>query len=229
MQARVTSGENNSVVEAAPTSTHCLTPRKERAATIGATAMARPSRPPGFDMTYRPAESSFGPPLRARIPSFIYVVLALVVVMVVLLAERSPTDSWLFVNIVERGERGIIAARTVAFLIVLSALSSLLRANMRGVRIRGEGLEFRDVVSLGLPKIKRYRWAQIDRIILDLPQTVALDLWDGTRAFLPIVEDRSGLAAALEKVGAARAIPVRGGAGLDDIPEEGDFVEESGA
>jgi hypothetical protein len=43
------------------------------------------------------------------------------------------------------------------------------------------------------------------------------------------VEDRASLANALEKVAHARAIPVRGGAGLDDIPEEGDYVEQSGA
>jgi hypothetical protein len=181
-------------------------------------------------MTYAPAESAFGPPLRARVPSFVYLVLALAAVMIVLLAENSPADSWLFVNIVERGMRGPISARAVAFMLVLGALSSVLRANMRGVRIRGDGLEYRDIVSIGLPKLKRYRWAQIDRIILDLPQrNIALDLWDGTRAFLPIVQDRSGLANALERVGAARAIPVRGGVGLDEIPESADFVEESSA
>src|SRR5690606_12676952 len=110
---------------------------------------------------------------------------------------------------VERGERGVITARAVAFMLVLGALASVLRANMRGVRIRGDGVEYRDIVSLGLPKLKRYRWAQIDRIILDQPASIALDLWDGTRAYLPRVHDRTGLAAALEKVGAARAIPVR--------------------
>jgi hypothetical protein len=199
-------------------------------ATIGLSTMARPSRPPGFDMTYAPAESAFGPPLRARVPSFVYLFVALAVVMTVLFAENSPTDSWLFVNIVERGQRGPISARAVAFMLVLGALSSVLRANMRGVRIRGDGVEYRDIVSIGLPKLKRYRWAQIDRIILDLPQkNIAFDLWDGTRAFLPIVQDRSGLANALERVGAARAIPVRGGVGLDEIPESADFVEESSA
>lgn len=181
-------------------------------------------------MTYAPAESAFGPPLRSRLPSFGYLLVALVFVMTVLLAESSPTDSWLFVNIVERGARGPISARAVAFMLVLGALSSVLRANMRGVRIRGDGLEYRDIVSLGLPKMKRYRWAQIDRIVLDLPQkSIALDLWDGTRAFLPVVQDQTGLAKALERVGAARAIPVRGGAGLDEIPESADFVEETGA
>lgn len=182
-------------------------------------------------MTYAPAESTFGPPLRTRIPSFVYLALALAVIVTVVIAESSPSDSWLFVNIVERGQRGPITARTLAFMVFLGAFSSVLRANMRGVRIRGDGVEYRDIVSLGLPKVKRFRWAQIDQIILDLPeQCVALDLWDGSRAFLPIVQDRSGLANALERVGAARAIPVRGGVGLDEIPESADFVEEeSGA
>lgn len=191
--------------------------------------MARPSRPPGFDMTYRPTESVFGPPVRAMIPSFLYFGIGMVVVALVLIAERSPTNSWLFVHLIERGERGIITARAFALLVGLSALGFLLQTTMRGVRIRGDGLQYLDMVSLTLPRFKRYRWAQIDQIILDLPGGPALDLWDGTRAFLPPVRDREGLAAALEKVGAARAIPVRGGIGLDEIPEEGEFVEESQA
>jgi hypothetical protein len=189
--------------------------------------MARPSRPPGFDMTYRPAESNFGSPFRSKIPSYIYLFIALCAVMTVFLAERSPPDSFLYVHIVKRGVQGFIGARAVAFMLLLGALSSLLRASMRGVRIRGDGLEYRDVVSLGVPRLKRFRWAQIDRIVLDLPKNIAVDLWDGTRAFLPIVADRASLAAALEKVAAARAIPVRGGAGLDEIPEAADFAEES--
>jgi hypothetical protein len=178
-------------------------------------------------MTYRPVETTFGPPLRAKIPSFAYVVIALFAVMIVITAERSPHDSWLYVNVVERGVRGLIGARTLAVLLALGALSSVLRASMRGVRVRGDGVEYRDIISLGLPRLRRYRWAQIDRVILDLPQSVALDLWDGSRAFLPLVADRTGLAATLEKVATARAIPVRGGVGLDEIPESADFAEES--
>ncbi|HET9960001.1 MAG TPA: hypothetical protein VFQ61_36160 [Polyangiaceae bacterium] len=178
-------------------------------------------------MTYRPAEVSFGPPFRTRIPSLLYLFIALSALMVVLVAERSAAGSFLYVNIVERGVQGFIGARTMAFMLMLGALSSLVRTGMRGVRVRGDGVEFRDVVSFGMPKLKRYRWAQIDRIVLDLPQSVAFDLWDGTRAFLPEVSDRSGLQAALEKVAAARAIPVRGGLGLDEIPETNDFAEET--
>jgi len=188
--------------------------------------MARASRPPGFDMTYRPTETSFGPPLTIRIPSILYAVLAASAVVVVLVAEGSPSGSWLYLNVVERGVRGIMSARVFAGCLVVGALASLLRANMRGVRIRGDGVEYRDIVSLGIPRLRRFKWAQIDRVILDAPRSVALDLWDGTRAFLPEVSDRPTLSATLEKVAHARAIPVRGGNGLDELPDSAEFGDE---
>ena len=188
--------------------------------------MARASRPPGFDMTYRPSSAVFGPPWPSRVPSFVYLGLALLVVALVLIAERSPPSSGLYDYLVARDMTRVVSSRTLASLLLLSALAAVLRASMRGVRIRGDGIEFRDIVSLGWPRVRRYKWAQIDRIILDQPQTIAVDLWDGSRAFLPAVNDRAGLAAALEKVAAARAIPVRGGAGLDEIPESTEFDEQ---
>jgi hypothetical protein len=96
---------------------------------------------------------------------------------------------------------------------------------MRGVRIRGDGVEFRDVVALGIPRLKRYKWAQIDRILLDGQRTIVLELWDGTQAVLPDVYDRRKLGTALEKLGHARAIPVRGGSGLDELPDDADGTE----
>ena len=188
--------------------------------------MARASRPPGFDMTYRPTETNFGPPMLIRVPSILYAVLAAAAVVLVLVAEASPSGSWLYLNIVERGARGIMSARVFAGCLAVGAVASLLRANMRGVRIRGDGVEYRDIVSLGIPRLKRFKWAQIDRVILDQPRSVALDLWDGTRAFLPAVSDRLSLAATLEKVAHARAIPVRGGNGLDELPDSAEFADE---
>lgn len=177
-------------------------------------------------MTYRPTETSFGPPLLIRVPSLIYAALALSAVVVVLVAESSPSTSWLYVNVVERGVRGIMSARTFAGCLVVGALASVLRANMRGVRIRGDGVEYRDIVSLGIPRLKRFKWAQIDRVILDAPRNIALDLWDGTRALLPEVSDRPSLSATLEKVAHARAIPVRGGNGLDELPDSAEFRDD---
>jgi len=177
-------------------------------------------------MTYRPTETSFGPPFLLRVPSLIYALLAAAAVVIVLVAESSPSTSWLYVNVVERGVRGIMSARTFAGCLVVGALASVLRTNMRGVRIRPDGVEYRDIVSLGIPRLKRFKWAQIDRVILDAPRYIALDLWDGTRALLPEVSDRPTLSATLEKVAHARAIPVRGGHGLDELPDSGEFRDD---
>jgi hypothetical protein len=177
-------------------------------------------------MTYRPTERAFGPPLVARVPSFIYLALALTAVALITLAERSPPDSWLYLFVIERDHTRLVTSRTVAILLTVGAVASLIRSSMRGVRVRGDGVEYRDVLPLGWPRIKRFKWAQIDRIILDAPKSISLELWDGTRASLPAVSDRQGLSAALEKVAAARAIPVRGGAGLDEIPEFQEFDDE---
>lgn len=177
-------------------------------------------------MTYRPAETSFGPPFAAHLPSLFYLAIAIGAAIAVFVAEQSSPGSFLYQQIVERSLRGFVSARAVAALLVFGALSSLIRTSMRGVRIRGDGLEFRDVVTLGIPRMRRYRWAQIDRILLDAASGVVLELWDGSRAYMPEVSDRSALAAALEKVAHARAIPVRGGHGLDELPDAGELGDE---
>lgn len=176
-------------------------------------------------MTYRPDETVFGPPFVVRIPSFLYLALAIAVVVIVMVAERSEPGSFLYVHVIERGVQGFISAQTVAIVLLVGAVASIIQSSMRGVRIRGDGVEYRDMVTIGIPRVKRVRWAQMDRILLDLPHTIAIDLWDGTRAYLPEVSDRAALSATLEKVAAARAIPVRGGAGLDEIPEPEDEDE----
>jgi hypothetical protein len=188
--------------------------------------VARPSRPPGFDMTYRPAETVFPPPWSVRLPSFLYLLLAAGVIAVVVAGHVSPTNTNLHIWIVERDPTRLIGSRTFATLIALSALAAVMRAGMRGVRVRPDGLQYRDVLTFGWPRVRHYRWAQIDCIVLDQPKKIAIDLWDGSRAFLPDVSDPSALSATLEKVAAARAIPVRGGRGLDEIPDSSEFAEE---
>jgi len=183
--------------------------------------MARASRPPGFDMAYRPQESVFGPPLAARIPSVVYLLFAFGVGGLVLLGEASSAGTWLFHYVVEQDVRRVMSIRTFAVILLVSSLASVFRAGMRGVRIYPDGVEARDVTNL-VPKLRRYRWPQIERIVLDGPTRIAFDLWDGSRAYLPVVSDRDALAAALEHIAAARAIPVKGGVlaaeDLDDEP-----------
>jgi hypothetical protein len=94
---------------------------------------------------------------------------------------------------------------------------------MRGVIVHPEGLETRDMLGMGWPRVRRYAWPQIDKIVLDAGQSIAVDLWDGRREWLPKVGARDELAAELERVAMARAIPISGGTGLFDPPEDAEF------
>ncbi len=178
-------------------------------------------------MTYRPTERVFLPPWRVRLPSLIYLAMATLVMGTVLVAESSPTNSELYVNLIESTSRRIISARTFAILLMVSALAGVLRTSMRGVRVRPDGVEYRDVISLFIPKLRRIRWAQIDRMILDHPGQIAIDLWDGTVAYLPPVHNEIALVATLEQVAMARAIPVRGGFGVDELPDAEELEQPS--
>ena len=176
-------------------------------------------------MTYRPAAETFGPPWSVRLPSLLHLLIAFAVVTIVAIAESSPTDSWLFVYVVEANKDRVIGSRTLAIVLVISSIASMVRTSMRGVRVLPDGVEYRDLISLAIPRVRRYKWPQIDRVILD-QRYVVLDLWDGSQAFLPPVDDRDGLAATLEKVAIARAIPVQGGGRLDEIPDSSEYPEE---
>jgi len=180
--------------------------------------VSRASRPPGFDMTYRPREAVYSIPWLERVPSLVYLAAALVSVVLVLVGEHSDPGSWLFNYVVVQDHVRLISSRTFAVLLSLGAIASVLRGNMRGVRIFGDGVEAREITQLFFPRVRRYRWPQMALIVLDQPH-VAVELWDGQRAVLPAVGDREGLAAELERVAAARDIPVQGGRGLDEIPD----------
>lgn len=177
-------------------------------------------------MTYRPQESVFGPPFLTRLPSLLYMTVALVAVGVVLAGESSGSGTWLFNYVVVADKQRVLGIRTFAAILVCSALASVIRSSMRGVRIHPDGVEARDVLNWIMPKVSRYRWPQIECIVLDQRRSIALDLWDGTRTFLPIVGDHAGLASTLQQVATARAIPVKGGLPPDALFEEDeDFAD----
>lgn len=179
----------------------------------------RPSRPPGFDMTYRPEECVFGPPWSSRIPSLVYLGCALAVGAVVLLGESSASGTVLFDYVVAQDAYRMMSIRTFALVLLIGALASVARTGMRGVRVYPDGVEARELRGLVIPRVRRYHWPQLECIVLDTKSSVALDLWDGRREYLPQVSNRKKLESTLERVAAARAIPVRGGVGLDEIVE----------
>jgi hypothetical protein len=173
-------------------------------------------------MTYRPVKTqSFGPPVSAHVPSLVYLVLAVALVALVIVGSASSSGSWLFRYIVEADSQRLLGARPLAAIVLVSALAAVLRARMRGVIVHPEGLEARDILGVGWPRVRKFAWPQIDKIVLDAGQTIAVDLWDGRREWLPKVSARTELAAVLERVAMARAIPISGGTGLWE-PLEGD-------
>jgi hypothetical protein len=175
-------------------------------------------------MTYRPVQTvTFGPPISARLPSLAYLVLAVSVVLLVGIGSFSPTSSWLFHYVVEVDAQRVLGARPLAAIILASAIASVLRARMRGVVVHPDGLEARDSLAVGWPRVRRFAWPQIDRIILDSGSMIGVELWDGRREWLPQVGERTELAAVLERVAIARAIPISGGSGRFEPPEGEDF------
>jgi hypothetical protein len=196
--------------------------------------MSRVSRPPGFDMTYRPKKATFGPPLLKRLPATIYFGVACIIGLGILAAPHLSHDSWLYRFVVIADYGRTVSANAFAILVFTSAAAALIRQQLSGVVIHADGIETREVVSLGIPRIKRYAWPQIDRVRIPAAtraihkqpadQTksagkftkISLDLWDGTKAILPDVQKMAEMSVTIERVALARAIPIEGGSGLVD-------------
>jgi len=180
-------------------------------------------------MTYRPREEFFGPPFRQRIPSLVHLALSLAVILLVVAVQNGPRTTRLYDYMFR--EAHLLDAQVVAGLFLLSAVSSVLRAGMRGVRVRSDWVEYRDLLGAVIPKVRRIRWAQIDRLTLG-GELIVLELWDGTRDTLPAVRDLDALSRTLERVAIQRAIPIVGGRGLDDwadLSSPGSGLEQEGA
>src|SRR5262245_62140662 len=129
--------------------------------------MARPSRPPGFDMTYRPeGPVSFGPPIRERLPTLAYLAFTLSVGAVIVYGQMAPSSSRLFRYVVEGDAHRLISSSVCAIVLVMSAAAAFARDLMRGVIVHPDGIELRELLPFGLPRVRRYAWSQIDRVSL---------------------------------------------------------------
>ena len=206
--------------------------------------MARQSRPPGFDMTYRPERRiAFGPPLRERAASLAYLAFAFVVTAVIVYGQNAPTGTRIFHYVVEGDAGRVVPSSVCAIILVTSAIAAVLREQMRGVILHAEGIDVRELLSLGWPRVRRFHWRQIDKVFVppaalggravrahdldehpDAKKTIRIDLWDGTRTWLPDVARAHELGMMLERVALARAIPIEGGTGLVD--DEGNPLED---
>jgi hypothetical protein len=175
--------------------------------------MAHDSRPAGFEMVYWPVRlRAFGPPARAWIPGAAYLATALSFALFVAAGHLASTDSWIFRYVVEGDAQRMLGAKTVALVVLASAVAALARTAMRGVLLHSEGIEARASVAFGWPNVSSCGWVEIQQIVLERG-AVGLRLWDGRTCWLPRVADPGSLTTALGRIAATRAIPVTG-----DVP-----------
>ncbi|WP_437936920.1 hypothetical protein [Sorangium sp. So ce341] len=181
-------------------------------------------------MTYRPEKRiAFGPPMKERIPALLYLAFALTVSAVIFYGQNAPSSSRIFQYVVEGDRHRLVPSSVCAIILCVSALAMVLREQMRGVIVHPDGIELRELLGFGLPRVRRFAWSQIDRMSVPSAQAgagavqqgkpssnIRLDLWDGSRTWLPAVGDRIALSVMLERVALARAIPIEGGTGLMD-------------
>lgn len=153
-----------------------------------------------FEMTLERARASttekvkFEAPLRQRIPSFIYLGIALVVVGLVVWGYNAPSTSRIFNWVVQGDRTRPLSSQVLAAIVGVSALATVLRAHMRGVVISADWIEARYLLPLGIPKTSRWGWPQVNRIILD-KKSIAIELMDGSWERFPEVADLAGLRA----------------------------------
>jgi hypothetical protein len=143
-----------------------------------------------FEMTYSPPTGEklkFGPPLKARVPSAIYLAGALVMgALVVYAYTAASSSSMVFVWVVERDRGRPLSASVLTVIVVVSALATVLRTHMRGVVVSDDWVEARSLLALGIPRARRWAWSQVLRVVLDGTR-VAFELWDGSFERLPDV------------------------------------------
>ncbi len=156
-----------------------------------------------FEMAYNPAPSDrfvFGPPIWQRLPSLLFLGFAATVGMAALLAHQGSSNTALYRFIVAEHRTPLV------FVIVLAAIATFIRSGLRGVVITREGVETR-TLSMGFPRVRKYGWAQIDRVVLD-KHDVLFELWNGSYERLPKVRDSEKMADLLERVAVGRGRPV---------------------
>jgi hypothetical protein len=164
-----------------------------------------------FEMAYSPVARravSFGPPLRQRLPSLVFFAFGTILVGLVVTAYYiASSNSALYIWIVDGDRARPLPAAVLAIVVFLSALGTVIRARMRGVLVHPDGLEARYLLPMGVPRVKRWAWAQVERIVLD-DEGAMLELWDTTYERLPDVARPKELGELLERIAGERRIVV---------------------
>jgi hypothetical protein len=152
-----------------------------------------------FEMAYSPSAEdrfAFGPPVWQRLPSLIFLGFAGVLALATIVARNGPSNTVLYHFIVVENRTPLV------IVIVLAAVATFVRSGLRGVVVTADGVETRSL-SLGFPRVRRFRWAQIDRVILD-ERAVLFELWNGTYERLPAVAEAEKMVDLLGRIAVAR-------------------------
>jgi len=163
-----------------------------------------------FEMAYSPTETDrfrFGPPWRQRLPSFVFLGFALAMVGVVLYGESAASGASLSHWLAEQDRGRPISSLGLALIVFACAVGTVARAQMRGLVVRADGVEARYLLALGVPRICKWTWAQVERIIVD-ETSVMFELWNGQYERLPPVHDHAGMCDLLERIASSRKIRV---------------------
>ena len=158
-----------------------------------------------FEMAFDPEKTdrfAFGVPLLTRIPGYAFLVFGIAVALTVLAAYNGSSNSRLYIWVVEGDRHRVFGSGPLAFIILFAALGNVVKTALRGVIVTREAIEARFLIA-GFPKVKRWTWAQVDRLVVD-DEDVMLELWDGTYERLPKVRDGKKLADLLVSIATAR-------------------------
>ena len=159
-----------------------------------------------FEMAYSPDRSdrfAFGPPLWARIPGYVFLAFAAAVGLTVFAAYHGSSNSSLYIWVVEGDRHRVFGSAPLAFIILFAAIGNVIKTALRGVIVTADGVEARILLTGGLPRVKRWTWAQIDRLVVD-GDDVMLELWNGEYERLPKVKEGKKLADLLASIATAR-------------------------
>jgi hypothetical protein len=163
-----------------------------------------------FEMAYSPRHSDrfrFGPPTRQMVPSLVFVALAIGLLLTVVLGQASGSSTRIGQWLADQDRGRPIGSLGLGIIILVSALGTVARATMRGMIVRADGVEARYLLALGVPRIRKWAWPQVERIIVD-DRSIMFELWDGQYERLPDVKDHKGLCDLLERIASGRKIRV---------------------
>lgn len=163
-----------------------------------------------FDMSYSLALGEkfvFGPPRSQRWPSLFYLALAGGLFLVAMYGHFGTTTGALHTWMVEGDRDRPMGSLSLAGLILLSGIATVIRAQLRGVIVHGDGVEARYLSWFGVPRVRKWTWPQVHRFVIADSQ-ILLELWDGAAAELPAVAKPREMGDLLERIANMRNILV---------------------